>query len=205
MSRRNSTRVWLLISIALTGGCAGAPRMTTVAEYPPHTAPAEAPSPSAGFFLLRQSFPATVTKTPGESHKITAESRPVTILTIYATDGEALGFRRANGQLLAVAGSSTRPLVDAHYTWESLPGRKGDTGMLAQEPVSDESDDDQYALDDFIGDLVSSIIDSAIDAAGESDGGHGSLAKHHDRAAHQHEHQRPRDHERHPTSRPAKD
>ena len=36
--------------------------------------------------------------------------------------GQTLGFEKKDGQLLAVAGDTATPLVEAHYEWKTAPG-----------------------------------------------------------------------------------
>jgi hypothetical protein len=106
----------------------------------------------------------------------------------YAPRGAPVGFRRDDGQLIALAGATTQPLTDAHYTWQTLAGVTQHMDQ-AEGPVAEDanaSDDSESPIVQWIFDTLGDAISDWLD--GDDDGGgydHHS-GKGHEHHSHEH-------------------
>ena len=108
--------VVLLISGLLAGGCQSNSTVTIV-EYRPKQQAIEHKAPDSEVFQLLRWTPVVRMATTAPISTATsrpARQMPVEIEQIYVPRGKTLGFRRQNGQLIAVADSDTTVLAEAH-------------------------------------------------------------------------------------------
>lgn len=154
------------VLLLLASGCRSVPHTTTVVEYRPRDGPVERPAPYSDVYLLWQWVPQDPSAHPTEVEHAVSRQVPFEVGHTYATRGSPLGFRLINGQLVAVAGATTQPLVEAHYTWQSLPG----ASQAASGPPP-SNDLDQLEGDDsvvgFFHEMFFDGFDSASDSLGE--------------------------------------
>lgn len=126
MSMSRPSLVVVLIAATLLAGCQ--PGLETVTEYRPRVATLnERLTSQEGVVELVRWTPVTPsqpTTRPGEASAKPVEQIPLTVERVYMLTGQTVGFRRSDGQLLAVAGISAHPLNEGHYEWRtaSRPG-----------------------------------------------------------------------------------
>jgi len=117
----------LLVPVLIVGliGCQSSSSVT-VTEYRPRTVPAEHQAPASEVFeLVRWQPIVPVTARAGPS-TAPVKQMPVEVEQVYAPRGSPLGFRRNQGQLIAVAGQTTKTLEEAHYEWKTVAGLPSD-------------------------------------------------------------------------------
>jgi hypothetical protein len=98
-------------------------RAETVTEYRPATPiVVERKAPDSEVFQLVRWQPIAPLTAPTSQPSKPLKQMPVEVEQVYALRGSPIGFRRHDGQLLAVAGATSKPLSDAHYAWRTVPG-----------------------------------------------------------------------------------
>jgi hypothetical protein len=120
MTQANPIVVLTLIVGIITTGCE---RTINVADYRPGQQPTIAKAPDSEVFVLWRwtpTQPPTNGKPPAP-HRV-ARQFPVEVVEAFAERGEAVGFYRRDGRLLAIAGGVERPVDEAHYVWRVQPG-----------------------------------------------------------------------------------
>jgi hypothetical protein len=97
----------------------------TVIDHPVRTVPAEKKAPDSRVFALWRWYPiapVSAAASTDPAPNIPARQHPVEVIEVFASRGSSIGFRRRDGQLIAVAGATTRSLEEGHYTWRTVPG-----------------------------------------------------------------------------------
>ncbi len=137
---RRGAVAWGLTAVTAAAGCG--PALSNphdhggamVDEYRPARRPVERPAPASAEYVLWQWQPVPVVTSPpppAEAELLGPATRPagdgvrwVPVLQrvhVYVHHGQPVGFRRRpDGQLVAVAGPTTRPLTAGHYCWHML-------------------------------------------------------------------------------------
>jgi hypothetical protein len=121
-------------------------------------------------------------KKRGSSDPQVVRQVPVQIGMSFAPRGALLGFRRDDGQLIALAGATTQPLAEAHYTWQTLAGETQHMGDVDDSrPIeSDASKDAGSSVLDLIFDFVGDVIfKTDVDDDGGYDHRSGKGREHH--------------------------
>ena len=120
--------VFTLITALILSGCQSG-RPTTVADYRPGNPAIESKAHDSQVFVLWRWTPvepaSTAATQPAQAHRAVARQFPVEVVQVFADRGSPVGFRRRGGKLIAVAGATTRPLDEAHYTWRTMGGEFG--------------------------------------------------------------------------------
>ncbi len=133
---------WVSVAAITAGGCR--PSVPTphdhggnlVDEYRPAGRPIERPAYATAVYALWEWEPLPPPPTVPPAELLRPASRPasppagrrwreraVEVGRATVLVGEPVGFRRRpDGQLIAVAGPTTRPLPAGHYCWHLLPG-----------------------------------------------------------------------------------
>jgi hypothetical protein len=192
---RSSSARSIAISVfcIFIAGCSTAPTKT-VAETRLKPATNVVAAPYSDFYLLWRWERA-------EHHN------HIEVLTVFAERGSPIGFRRSGGHLYAVAGTSTRPLIEGRYTWQTLPGRRLPELTPEQFEAQAERDRRAAAIFDSISDFIADSIDDSLEDYLDDGVHHGHDS--HDRRPDRDHSSRDRDHrersphENPPTSRPA--
>ena len=104
----------------LAGECQYDSPPVTIVEYRQKSVATEKIAPDSQVFVLWRWTPVA----PVAIQPTTRPARqfPVEVEQVYASRGSPVGFRRSNGELLAVAGATTKTLDEAYYTWRTLLG-----------------------------------------------------------------------------------
>ncbi len=177
-------------------GCQADPCSETVVEYRPRIGQLnETPAPCSDVYLLWRWVPQN--PRPNDPHPRVARQIPSEVGQSYASQGTSLGFRREKSKLIAFAGATSRPLAEAHYSWQTLPGPR-----IAQ-PVPSDSD----TADNAISDVISIGLEIFIDGCTDDDDTQGDenhrQRKEHGGEHHDDSHKPPReDHHHKPASQP---
>ena len=160
------------------GGCQSALPSTTVAEYRPAVGPVEKPAPFSDVYVLWKWVPdQSAAKKHGSSGPKVVRQVPVQIGMSYAPRGTPVGFRRDDGQLIALAGATTQPLAEAHYTWQTLAGE-----TQHMDNAADPGPMDSEASEDNGSPLIEWIFELLLDDGGDDH--HSGKGRDH----HSHEH-----------------
>ena len=104
-------------------GCQIDSRALTIADYRPKSLPIEKKAPDSEVFVLWRWYPVAPLVTGAATQPTAGAGRqhPVEVEQVYASRGSPVGFRHRDNQLIAIAGTTTKPLEEAHYTWKTLP------------------------------------------------------------------------------------
>jgi hypothetical protein len=117
----------IILSVAvISGGCQSDPKPVAVAEYRPMSAPTTRKAPNSQVFILWRWQPIAPLGVDASTQPTGVKPRPpkqfqVEVEQVYLPRGAPLGFRKSDGQLLAVSGPTTLDLSDAHYVWMTGP------------------------------------------------------------------------------------
>jgi hypothetical protein len=125
MLRHRKSLAALLIAGLIVSGCS-TPSTTTVTEYRPRVQKLdEGKAPAEGVFQLVRWTPiaAVHPSTQPIASAKPAPQMPVEVEQVYVRRHQPIGFRRNGDQLLAIADQTTKPLVEAHYEWRTVPGQ----------------------------------------------------------------------------------
>jgi hypothetical protein len=123
----------MLATVIIAGGCqptARGPQVggrAVVDDYRPAGQPVERRAPESTVVTLWRwdptSRPASSQPTAVRAGRQPPRERPVEVDQVFVRHGEPVGFRRRpDGQLIAVAGPTTRALPAGHYSWGVRPG-----------------------------------------------------------------------------------
>jgi hypothetical protein len=114
-----------VLVIFLTAGLIGCQTPpSTITDYRPQGRPVMKKAPDAQVYVLWRSCPVVPVEggdAVGPNYTV-GRQHQVEVVQVYMPRGAPVGFRRQNGQLLAVGGGTIKPLEDASYAWKTLPG-----------------------------------------------------------------------------------